>query len=70
MKENKEVQDLGTFFAMGGYAAFIWPAYGLTAVTLVAMLALTLRSLKARRRMERDLSVAGRTRRDRREAQS
>jgi heme exporter protein D len=25
------------FFAMGGYAAFIWPAYGVSALALVAM---------------------------------
>ena len=27
--------DLQTFFEMGGYAQFVWPAYGLTAVVLV-----------------------------------
>ncbi len=26
------------FFAMGGHAAFVWPALGLTAVAMVAML--------------------------------
>jgi heme exporter protein D len=26
------------FFAMGGYAAFIWPAYGVSALALVAMI--------------------------------
>ena len=26
------------FFAMGGHAAFVWPALGLTAVTMVVML--------------------------------
>ncbi|MSR15886.1 MAG: heme exporter protein CcmD [Gammaproteobacteria bacterium] len=25
---------MNDFFAMGGYAAFVWPAYGLTAVVL------------------------------------
>ena len=25
------------FFAMGGHAAFVWPALGLTAVAMVAM---------------------------------
>ena len=24
------------FFAMGGYAAFIWPAYGVSALALIA----------------------------------
>ena len=26
------------FFAMGGYAAFIWPAYGISAVALAGMI--------------------------------
>jgi heme exporter protein D len=26
--------DVGAFLAMGGYAAFIWPAYGLALVVL------------------------------------
>jgi heme exporter protein D len=57
------LHDFASFFAMGGYAAFVWPAYGLTALTLVLMLAVTLRSLRARRRIERDLAALGRTRR-------
>jgi len=27
--------DLQKFFAMGGYAGFVWSAYGLTALVLV-----------------------------------
>jgi heme exporter protein D len=27
--------DLHNFLAMGGYAAYVWPAYGLTALVLV-----------------------------------
>jgi len=27
--------DLQDFFHMGGYARFVWPAYGLTAAVLV-----------------------------------
>jgi heme exporter protein CcmD len=27
--------DLQTFFEMGGYAKFVWPAYGLTALVLI-----------------------------------
>jgi heme exporter protein D len=26
------------FFAMGGYGAFIWPAYGISAFTLLGMI--------------------------------
>jgi len=27
---------MSEFFSMGGYAAFVWPAYGLTLVVLIA----------------------------------
>jgi heme exporter protein D len=27
--------DLQDFIAMGGYAAYVWPAYGLTALVLL-----------------------------------
>jgi heme exporter protein D len=27
--------DLNDFLAMGGYARYVWPAYGLTAVVLL-----------------------------------
>jgi heme exporter protein D len=27
--------DLHTFFKMGGYAQYVWPAYGLTALILL-----------------------------------
>ena len=29
-------QSLADFFAMGGYAAFVWASYGITALTLAA----------------------------------
>ena len=32
------------FLAMGGYAAFVWPAYTITALGLGAALVLTLRA--------------------------
>ena len=28
---------MNTFLAMGGYGAFIWPAYGVSALALIAM---------------------------------
>jgi len=27
---------MGEFLAMGGYAAFVWPAFGVTTVVLIA----------------------------------
>ncbi len=35
---------------MGGYAMWVWPAYGAVAVGLIGLLLITLRSLKARER--------------------
>ena len=62
--------SISTFFAMGGYGAYVWPAYGLTALAFIGMLSWTLATLKARRREEQGLSAAGRARRGRREAKS
>ena len=31
--------DIGVFLAMGGYAAFVWPAYGLAFVVLAGLAA-------------------------------
>lgn len=37
-----------TFLAMGGYAAFVWPAFGITAAVLVGLLVVSWRALRAR----------------------
>ncbi len=42
--------DLMTFLDMGGYARFVWPAYGVSLFSLLAILIFSLRSLKARER--------------------
>ena len=34
------------YLAMGGYAAFVWPAYGLVTVVMVGLLVLRLRTLR------------------------
>ncbi len=39
------MESLSEFFAMGGYAAYIWPAYLLAAVILVTLLGLSIRDL-------------------------
>ncbi len=41
---------MSEFFAMGGYAAFVWSAYGLTALVMLGFLADTLHRLRRRRR--------------------
>jgi heme exporter protein D len=35
---------MSAFFAMGGYADFVWPAYAVSLIGLGGMIALTLRA--------------------------
>jgi heme exporter protein D len=45
---------MGEFFAMGGYAAYVWPAYIASILTLTAAIVLTLRAhAKARENVKR-----------------
>ena len=53
------MEAIATFLGMAGYAAFVWPAYGVTAVVLVALRAASLRALKLR---ERDVAALARRR--------
>lgn len=41
------MDSLFTFLAMGGYAGFVWPVYGVAAVVLIGLLAASLRNAKA-----------------------
>jgi len=38
---------MSEFFDMGGYGAFIWPSYGITALVMLGLLVASLRSLRA-----------------------
>ncbi len=42
--------SISEFLAMGGYAAYVWPAFGVAAVVLVGFVISTLRTLRARER--------------------
>jgi heme exporter protein CcmD len=45
---------MADFFAMGGYAAYVWPAYIATILTLTAAIAVSLRAhAKARENVRR-----------------
>jgi heme exporter protein D len=46
-----------SFWEMGGYAAYVWPAFGATAVILIALLVISLRTLWARERTMRALEA-------------
>jgi heme exporter protein D len=39
---------MGDYFAMGGYAAYVWPAYAAAGIILVVLLAVSLRGLHDR----------------------
>lgn len=53
-----------SFFEMGGYAAYVWPAFGITALIMIVMLGWSLRSLRAREATLKALEASsGRTRR-------
>ena len=40
--------EIEQFLAMGGYAAFVWPAFAVTAAVLVGLLVVSLRTLRRR----------------------
>ena len=37
---------MSEFFQMGGYAVYVWPAYAITFVVLIAMIIFTVRSYR------------------------
>jgi heme exporter protein D len=49
------MSDLSTFLAMGGYAAFVWPAY---AISIGALVTLGIVSWRNMRRAERQAQRA------------
>jgi heme exporter protein D len=47
------MQSLADFFAMGGYAGYVWPAYGVAAITFMGLLAASWHQLRQAREMLR-----------------
>ena len=56
---------VNAFFAMGGYAAFIWPAFALTAVIMLGLLLQSRRQWRAQQAALEALQAAGGGRRRR-----
>jgi heme exporter protein D len=54
------------FFAMGGYAAYVWPAYGVAALVLIMLLVHSWRSARRRAAELEQLRHLGRPTRPRR----
>jgi len=42
--------DANSFFSMGGYADYVWPAYGIAALVLIAMAVASVCRLQQARR--------------------
>ena len=51
-----------SFFEMGGYAAYVWPAFGAAAAVMVALLVLSIRTMRAREAALRTLEATARRR--------
>jgi heme exporter protein D len=58
------------YLAMGGYAAFVWPAFGVTAIVMVVLLVVSIRGLRKERRTLELMESARPRRRDRVMSQS
>ena len=52
-----------SFFEMGGYAAYVWPAFGAAAAIMVALLVLSIRTMRARAAALKTLEASARRRR-------
>ena len=49
---------MSSFFAMGGYASYVWPAYALALIVLGGIAWASIRSLRAREAEARALEAA------------
>ncbi len=46
-----------SFFAMGGYAAYVWPAFGIAAAILIVLLVMSAHTLRKREKLLRKLDA-------------
>lgn len=54
------MDQLAALIHLGGYGAYVWPAYGVAAVVLLGLLWHTLASLRANERLAARLQAAAR----------
>ena len=52
-----------SFFEMGGYAAYVWPAFGAAAAIMIALLLLSIRAMRGREAALRALEATARRQR-------
>ncbi|MEN6541595.1 heme exporter protein CcmD [Parvibaculum sp.] len=55
---------MAAFFDMGGYAAFVWPAYGLAVIVMIGLALQSVADFRMQRKLARELE-AGRSARPR-----
>jgi len=48
-----------SFFEMGGYAAYVWPAFGVGALVMIGLLVLSIRRLRLREAALKRLEAVG-----------
>ena len=53
-----------SFWEMGGYAAYVWPAFGAAIAVLIALLVVSALTLRARQRVLRALEAEARKEED------
>ncbi len=53
------MESIPEFFAMGGYAGYVWPAYGVALAVLLGLLVASLRTLRANQAALSALGPAG-----------
>ncbi len=48
---------MAAFFDMGGYAAFVWPAYGLAAIVMIGLALQSVADFRTQRKIARELDA-------------
>jgi len=48
---------MAAFFDMGGYAAFVWPAYGLAAIVMIVLAVQSVADFRTQRKLARELEA-------------
>jgi heme exporter protein D len=49
---------IATFFAMGGYAIYVWPSFAVAALVMAGLVTTTLRTLRRRERELAEIETA------------
>ena len=57
------MQNISEYFAMGGYAGFVWSAYGAAALILIGLLVMSRKDLRTRQAEVATLEAASPRRR-------